>query len=421
MILTNLRMFLLSALLIGPALASTDRALAHDGHDHGAPPTPVSTTIAPRVDASSTLFELIGVFRQGKLTLYLDRFITNEPVKDADIEVETPKGAVKATPNPDGTYVLDAAFAAKGERHDLIFTVTAAGDVDVLTGVLTIPADVGGAPTAVRTSSWVGSAIAQGLRDRVAASDLSLPAVALVAFIMGLLFARIGRRNATAVLTVGLALLAFNMTPDAQAAETAGSTTGVAPVDLAQRFPDGALFVPKATQRILAIRTVMVASEEHRRAVSLPGRVIPDPAASGNVQASVTGRLSPPQGGFPRLGTRVKTGDVLALVSPAIGSADITTQQQQARELDQQLTLVQRRLERLRPIANIVARSQIEDAELELAGLQKRRANLELAQKREPEKLLAPVDGVIAAATASPGPTPSSSRSLIRASSGSRL
>jgi membrane fusion protein, heavy metal efflux system len=403
MILTNLRMFLLSALLIGPALASTDRALAHDGHDHGAPPTPVSTTIAPRVDASSTLFELIGVSREGRLTLYLDRFITNEPVKDADIEVETPKGAVKATPNPDGTYALDAAFAAKGEKHDLIFTVTAAGDVDVLTGVLTIPADVGGAPTAVRTSSWVGSAIAQGLRDRVAASDLSLPAVALVAFIMGLLFARIGRRNATAVLTVGLALSAFNMTPDAQAAETAGSTTGVAPVDLAQRFPDGALFVPKATQRILAIRTIMVASEEHRRAVSLPGRVIPDPAASGNVQASVTGRLSPPQGGFPRLGTRVKTGDVLALVSPAIGSADITTQQQQARELDQQLTLVQRRLERLRPIANIVARSQIEDAELELAGLQKRRANLELAQKREPEKLLAPVDGVIAAATASPG------------------
>jgi membrane fusion protein, heavy metal efflux system len=403
MILTKLRMFLFSALSIGLALTSIEHGLAHDGHDHGAPPTPVSTTIAPRIDASSTLFELIGVFREGKLTLYLDRFISNEPVRDAEIEVETPRGAVKASPNPDGTYHLDAGFAAKGEKHDLIFTVTSAADIDVLTGILTIPADASGTKTAANTSSWGGSAIAQGLRDRVAAADLSLPIVAIGSFILGLLLARIGRRNTAAVLAAGLVLSALNAMPDAQAAETTGSAASVAPVDVAQRLLDGALFVPKATQRILAIRTIMVTSDEHRRAVSLPGRVIADPAASGNVQASVTGRLSPPQGGFPRLGTRVKTGDVLALVQPAIGSADVTTQQQQARELDQQLTLVQRRLERLRPIANVVARSQIEDAELELKGLQNRRANLELAQKREPEKLMAPVDGVIAAASASPG------------------
>jgi membrane fusion protein, heavy metal efflux system len=403
MFLTKLRIFLFSAMLIGLALVGAERGLAHDGHDHGAPPTPVSTTIAPRIDASSTLFELIGVLREGKLTLYLDRFITNEPVKDAEIEVETPSGAIKATPNPDGTFVLDAAFAAKGEKHDLIFTVTAGGEIDVLTGVLTVPAESSGTSSGQATSSIFGSAIARGLRDRVAASDLSLPAVAIVAFLAGLLFARAGRQNAAAVVAAGLVLSALGMATRAQAAETINSAASVAPVDLAQRFADGAVFVPKATQRILAIRTIMVVSEEHRRAVSLPGRVIPDPAASGNVQASVTGRLSPPLGGFPRLGTRVKTGDVLALVQPAIGSADITTQQQQARELDQQLALVQRRLERLRPIANVVARSQIEDSELELAGLQKRRANLELAQKREPEKLVAPVDGVIAAATASPG------------------
>ncbi len=403
MILTKLRSLLLIVALIGLTLSGIERGFAHDGHDHGAPPTPVSTTIAPRVDASSTLFELIGVLRDAKLTLYLDRFVTNEPVKDAEIEVETPNGAVKATPNPDGTFFVDAAFATKGVQYDLIFTVTAAGEVDVLTGGLTIPADNGGAPTANGTSSWVGSAIAQGLRDRVAASDLSLPAVAVIAFILGLLVARFGRRTATVAFAVGFVLSTLSAAPSAQAAEIAASATNIAPVDLAQRFPDGSVFVPKATQRILAIRTIMVVSEEHRRAVSLPGRVISDPAASGNVQASVTGRLSPPQGGFPRLGTRVKAGDVLALVQPAIGSADITTQQQQARELDQQLALVQRRLERLRPIANVVARSQIEDAELELKGLQNRRANLELAQKREPEKLHAPVDGVIASATASPG------------------
>jgi membrane fusion protein, heavy metal efflux system len=89
-------------------------------------------------------------------------------------------------------------------------------------------------------------------------------------------------------------------------------------------------------------------------------------------------------------------------VQPSLGAADAINQQQQARELEQQITLVQRRLERLRPIANIIARSQIEDAELELAGLQSRRANLERAP-RQPERLTAPVDGVIAAAAATPG------------------
>ncbi len=403
MIVTKLRVFLFATLFISLSLAGVERGLAHDGHDHGAPPTPVSATIAPRVDASSTLFELIGVLREGKLTLYLDRFITNEPVSKAEIEVETPQGTVKATPNPDGTFTLNADFAAKGGNHDLIFTVTSGDDIDVLTGVLMTPVENDVPRTTSLPASWMGSAIAQGLRDRVRASDLSLPAVAIVAFVLGLLFARRGRRAAVTALAVGVVLSAPIATPIAQAAETNTAVASVTPVDLAQRFPDGAVFIPKATQRILAIRTIMVASDEHRRAVSLPGRVIPDPAASGNVQASVTGRLSPPPGGFPRLGTRVKTGDVLALVQPAIGSADITTQQQQARELDQQLALVQRRLERLRPIANVVARSQIEDAELELTGLQKRRSNLELAQKREPEKLLAPVDGVIASATASPG------------------
>jgi multidrug efflux pump subunit AcrA (membrane-fusion protein) len=50
----------------------------------------------------------------------------------------------------------------------------------------------------------------------------------------------------------------------------------------------------------------------------------------------------------------------------------------------------------------VVARAQIEDAELELAGLRTRRANLERAP-REPERLLAPVSGVIAAVQATAG------------------
>lgn len=395
------RLALVLSILFAAAMPS--QLTAHEGHDHGAPPTPVSTTIAPRVDASSDIFELIGVLRAGKLTIYVDRFITNEPVSDADVDVETPGGALKAVRNGDGTFTLDAAWAKAGESHDLIFTVSAGADLDVLTGTLKVPAEAPNAGPTVQTSWLVASAVAKGIKDRVTSYDPTLPVVAIVAFLLGLM---VSRRRKSAVLGLmalsgGLAMV-LSVAKPAHADTPRASAATQSAVDLAQRFPDGAVFVPKATQRILTVRTMMAKPEDHRRAVSLPGRVIPDPSASGSVQTSVTGRLSPPQGGFPRLGQRVKAGDVLALVQPSISAADVTTQQQQARELDQQLALVQRRLERFRAIQNIVARSQIEDAELELAGLKVRRANLERAP-RATEHLVAPVDGVIASAAATPG------------------
>ena len=390
-------LFLLSLLMVGTPLR------AHEGHDHGAPPTPVSTTIAPRVDASSTTFELIAVFRKDALTIFLDRFATNEPVTGATIEVDTPKGVVTAKENPDGTYVLAADWAKPGSNLDLIFTVTAGTDLDVLTGSLKLPGEQSVTQAVVRSSWLVASAVASGVRDRIVSYDPALPAVGLAAFFAGMFFMRRRKSVASSAIVLAAAISVF-MSADSARADSAPANNAatIAAVDLAQRFPDGSVFVPKATQRILSVRTIMAKPDEHRRAVTMAGRIIPDPSASGTVQTSATGRLSPLPDGFPRLGQRVKKGEVLAVVQPSIGAADVTSQQQQAREFDQQIALVQRKLERLKPLANVIARSQIEDAELELAGLKARRANLERAP-RETEQLLAPVDGVIASASATPG------------------
>lgn len=294
-------------------------ASAHEGHDHGAPPPPVSASIAPRFDASSEGFELVGVFRDGKLTFHLDRFLGNRPAPDAELEVETPAGPQKAKSIGGGSFQIEAPFAAKPGSYDLIATVTSNGEIDMLTGALIIP-------------------------------------------------------------------------PEAAGKAKPGAT------DLAQRMPDGAVFVPKPSQRILGLANLKVARATHPQVITLPGRIVPDPNASGVVQTSVAGRVSAPPGGFKRLGTRVSAGDILAVVQPAISTADLVSQAQQIRELEQQIALVSRRLERYRQIAaGTVTRAQIEDAELELAGLQARRQAVERIQ-REPEQLRAPVDGVLAAA-----------------------
>lgn len=396
-----------TVLVIG--LTST-RALAHEGHDHGAPPTPVSATIAPRADASSSDFEMVAVARNGQLTIYLDTFKDNTPVVNAEIEIDTPAGLLKPTAAHEaGTYAVAAPFLKSPGSYDLAVTVTANGSVDVLAATLKIPQPPGDTGTVVGSGwSWfVGAVLAQDLKRRIESTDVTVMAAAAGSFLLGLIVMGVWRRprrhTATVVALVALAGLAPPIgSARAEAMTAPADGPAVALRDVAQRFPDGALFVPKPTQRILGLRTVFTMISMHRRSIELPGRVVPDPNASGLVQASGGGRIAPPQGGFKPLGTRVKAADVLAFVQPPLPTADATAQQQEARLLDQQLSIAARKVERFKSIERVIARSQLEDAELELKGLTERRANLARAN-REPEPLLAPVDGVIASANAVAG------------------
>jgi hypothetical protein len=385
-----LRSAAVACLVLAPALA-----LAHEGHDHTAPPPPVSATIAPRADASSNDFEIVAIARGDRLRLYLDTFKGNEPVKDAVIEVDTPAGTHKAVADADGAYEITAPWLARPGSYDLAITVQAAGVTDVLATTLVIPA--------AAVPAAAGS-LRQRLLAALSGQGLGLPAwiAAGVAFAAGLGMAGLFRRwrGAAGVLLIVTAASGFE--PDRAEAAEPSPDIAMAVRDVAQRFADGALFVPKPTQRILSLRTLFTEVQTWSGTVELPGRIIPDPNGAGFVQAAVSGRLIPPPGGFPRLGTRVAAGDVLAFVQPAVPAADVTTQQQQARELDQQIALVERRLERFRQIQSVIARAQIEDAELEIAGLRMRRANLDRAA-REQERLEAPIAGVIAAVQAVAG------------------
>lgn len=105
--------------------------------------------------------------------------------------------------------------------------------------------------------------------------------------------------------------------------------------------------MPKPTQRLLGLRTVMTEVGTFNRTIGLPGRIIANPEASGVVQSSVGGRLSPPPSGrFPRLGTAVSKGDVLAYVTPPVQRVDLSDMRQTQGQLDQQVATVQRRVER---------------------------------------------------------------------------
>ncbi|WP_375461097.1 efflux RND transporter periplasmic adaptor subunit [uncultured Enterovirga sp.] len=401
-----------AAVLVAGAVAATlwsGLARAHEGHDHGAAPTS-SAPIAPRASSVSGQFELVAIARGGVVSVYLDRFSSNEPVTDATIQAETPDGTVAAVLAPDGSYQLKAPWSARTGEYDLVFTVTTGGQTDVFPVSLDIHGSAETPAAASRTSWFTTPAFAEGLSRRIAGTDPWL--YALFGFLAGaLVMLMIRHRLGTvpALILIAVASLVSNtsgLAHEGHDHEQAATSSRVSPGarDLAQKQADGTVFVPKPTQRILTIRTEVTASSVHRRAVELPGRIIADPNASGFVQAANAGRLSAPPGGFPQLGATVRKGEVLAYVTPPVQTVDVSDMRQRQGELDQQIAIVARRVQRFEPLAKTGAITivQLDESRLELQGLKDRREALDRI-RQEPEALVAPVSGVIAEANAAAG------------------
>jgi cobalt-zinc-cadmium efflux system membrane fusion protein len=377
-------------------------AHAHEGHEGEPEARPTAASTTARGEAVSASFEVVAIARGQELLIYLDRFASNEPVEDAAVEVETPSGPAAAKAEAGGLYRLEAPWLSKPGRFELILTITAADLVDVLPLTLETATPIEGTRARAGTS-WFTPAFATDLKDRFSQGDSSLLVMLAVAFSLGvaatLLLRR--RRPGVAVIIAGVWLVATFPVLAHEGDDHGPPAASVQRTsDLAQRLPDGSIFVPKPTQRIFALRTVVAVSGTYGRTLELPGRVIADPNASGFVQAAVGGRLSPPTNGFPRLGARVTKGDVLAYVTPPLQAIDVSDMRQRQGELDQQIAIVQRRLARYETLApsGAIARSVLEETQLELVGLKERRASLDKV-RREPEALTAPVSGVIADGT----------------------
>lgn len=169
-----------------------------------------------------------------------------------------------------------------------------------------------------------------------------------------------------------------------------------------QRLPDGSVFLPKPAQRQIGVRTLIGTEQSLPRGLELNGQVLMDPNAGGKVQAMAAGRLEPGPRGLPTVGQAVRKGEVLAYVQPSAGSLERSNQQAQLAELRAARTLAEKRLARMRDLADTVPRKDIEALESEVASLGER-AQAVGGGLSGREALLAPVTGVIASAHAVAG------------------
>jgi RND family efflux transporter MFP subunit len=180
-----------------------------------------------------------------------------------------------------------------------------------------------------------------------------------------------------------------------------------------QRRPDGTIFLPKPSQRLLEVRTAVLKEQKLARTVRLAGRVAANPNFSGVVQATVAGRYEAPIGGVPPLGARVKAGDLLGKVAPAFASIDSSDMTQTLGDIEQKLSIARAKLARQEQLlrSNVVAPALVDETRMEVEGLLKRRTDL-LAARVRAEELRAPVDGLIAVSKAMSGQVVSPSDKL---------
>jgi membrane fusion protein, heavy metal efflux system len=331
-------------------------------------------------------------------------------VTGATIEVSADGDAVTASPveGEESVYSLQAAWLSNPGPHEITVSITAADAADLLIGTLEIPT-----AAAFQVPAGGDTHGVSGVLDRVR-RDSSLMLGAGMVFLLGSLttVALTGRGRARTVAgaaLVGLVLLLAGGAAFAHGGEdhshddggkakapAAVPMTGTGASESPRRLADGSLYVPKPSQRLLSVRTTVALPQEAAQTVQLIGQIVADPNGGGHVQATQSGRIEPGEKGLPYVGQRVEAGQILAYSAPAVTAVERSGVQQQIANVEQELTIAQARVERLRKLAGSVPQRDIDEAEAMLNGLRKQRAALSPALTTK-EPLRAPISGVVTA------------------------
>lgn len=415
------------AVTVFAVLSFTSAALAGPGHDHGdgghshgEAPASAAAPAVPRIVAEGSDLELVATAKGHILTIYLDRKTTNAPVDGAKIEVMgegIPQSVAQEIGN--GTYEIEGEWIDVPGNKALTFVVSAGAEMDLLAGSLVIPSDEeehGSAP-----STWI---------TFLASPHFWLMALGLglAGFLLGVLVrpkrlppgaqaapkpepsasasAVRTMKNAAQIILVAVALGAALPQPlKAHEGHDHGGESGPAlPAGTAPaKLPTGEVFLPKASQRLLTVRTVPAAVEKAQAATELVGTIIADPAHEGRVQAPMDGQIELAEGELSFVGKAVKQGDILALLAPAMPVYERGTLAQVTADVEGKLRIAEQKLQRLTRISgDYIPQRDIDDTRTEIESLRQQKRVLE-PKNAERMQLKAPVSGIISVATVRAG------------------
>jgi RND family efflux transporter MFP subunit len=413
---------LIRVALFALCIAQSLPVLAHEGHDHAeeAQPTPAAAAGggARRVAVmSSELYEAVIEPHGDHFAIWLDRYDTNEPVTGAKIEVTldelAPLQAREAEP---GVYDVDLpeGFDTAAAVNFQLVIAAGPGD-DLLGGTLDAATDAEHAH-----SHWYA-----GTRGLLLAGGVAIVLALLAALALR---ARRGRGTALAsaaplMLTLDIAAIVLvggsarvalaheghDHGEEEAAAPVMAGTTGQRPM----RAPDGSVYLPKPTQHILAVRTLVATEGPAPISIKLIGEISGDPRASASLQTLQGGRVAAGPRGWPELGARVQRGQPLLALTPSGSASERAGASAETARAEAELTQARLELERLEGLTGIVARAEVEAARARVTSLTAQRAAWRGTAGSGGELIIAPISGVIAALNVRPGEVVQSGVDLI--------
>ncbi len=393
----GISLVLLLLLILSP------KARAHEGHSDA--PAAVALPESPRLESAGTELELVATAKSDVMTIYLDRLATNEPVKGATIEVSG-EGipSAKASEVIPGTYEIHGDWIATPGEKALIFFVTTGEQSDLLNGVLDIRGHEAENVVEAAAGIWLNP-ILWGIAAAAAA----------IGFFLSFAFrpsripadnepaARPAIKHAAEIIVMAL-LASAALIGDGRAdpGHDHGGGSPATSGDAPRRLPDGDVFIPKPSQRLLEVRTAVAKFAEATSGEQLVGTVISNPSSAGQVQAPMDGQIELGERGISFVGQQVKAGEVLAALAPSMPVYERGALQQLAADVEGKMRIAEQKLSRLNRISGIIAQKEIEDTQVELEALRVQQGAL-APKAAERLSLKAPVDGLISVANVRPG------------------
>jgi cobalt-zinc-cadmium efflux system membrane fusion protein len=179
------------------------------------------------------------------------------------------------------------------------------------------------------------------------------------------------------------------------------------------------IFVPVETQILMEIKTDLVRLETLPKRLKALGRTRIRPELEAVVSSPVEGRIvGTDDYAPPKLGERVKKGQIIALIDQTISAPDAiglsierTKIETELRQAETELTLAQKEYQRVSKLANVLPDKEIWRAESALASAREKLGGLKNQgkvyatsvdqsryQSKNPKRvaILAPLDGIIA-------------------------
>ncbi len=402
--------------LVGFA-STTTHAFAHGGEDHSAPAS------APSIAVGGSLLKLVSYpgnlevfvkYPAPKLNeqvtgrIFFADYATNHPVNPAVIEISFPESAwASVTKQPvklsDGVYEFTAVFK-RDTSHTALLKVT----VDSIEYLTTL------------SPFYAGASAEEQLHPQhaveVLSKGFSIPTWTIIVALVGvalLVFWLLRRRRrhlnhaVLVLLSMGsvVGILAHGG-EDHSATQKSGSA-------VADATAVGLVNISKESQFALGMLTERVAEKTLAQNRRVTGKIVASPNGRAEVFAPQPGRIV--SGRAWKIGDRVTKGQTLFSVEQTMTGSERLDLERALIEADRELDEATRDYSRKVSLEGVVAKKEIENAQIRLQSAKVRQGALKkgLSQGTRPIAVTAPITGTISASDLTSGESVEVSKQLL--------